>query len=109
MTGEQIVRGWIETDYRCHTIPAGRVALERAIDAALARACAEEREACVQVADALRNGLAILRNLDAYQQHPDRGNPDAECACCMGELFDDQYRRIMESMASAIRAIGGQR
>ncbi|MCR4304962.1 MAG: hypothetical protein NUV63_12200 [Gallionella sp.] len=52
---------------------------------------------------ALRDMVAIVEGVDEYQRHPDRGNPDTECACCMGEMFDMEEVDMVERARAAIK------
>ena len=49
-----------------------------------------ERELC----EALREARKIIADIDDYMKRPERGDWGAECACCMGELLDDDRETI---------------
>lgn len=43
---------------------------------------------------ALRSARQIIAQIDEYMKRPDRGDWGVECACCMGELLDDDREAI---------------
>jgi len=56
--------------------------------------------------DALRAAglslLALVDETDAYQKRPESGDWGVECACCMGELFQDD-RAAIETARQALK------
>ena len=56
--------------------------------------------------DALRAAglilLALVDETDAYQKRPESGDWGVECACCMGELFQDD-RASIETARQALK------
>ena len=64
--------------------------------------CARLRALNAALLAALRDMIAIIEGVDEYQRHPDRGNPDAECACCMGEMFDMEEADMVQRARAAI-------
>lgn len=46
--------------------------------------------------EALREARRIIAGIDDYMKRPDRGDWGAECACCMGELLDDDRQAIAQ-------------
>lgn len=44
--------------------------------------------------DALKKARHILYDIDEYQKRPERGDWGVECACCMGELLDDDRKDL---------------
>lgn len=55
--------------------------------------------------EAARPALRLLDSLSAYQRHPDRGNPDVECAMCMGELIGPDETATIEVLRQALAAV----
>lgn len=60
-----------------------------------------------QLLEALALAVEILDEIDAYQKRPESGDWGAECACCMGELFDNGEREKIAKMRDAITNAGG--
>ena len=59
------------------------------------------------VLDRLRDMLALVDEIDIYQKRPERGEWGVECACCMGELLDDERERIAAARAALNREGNG--
>lgn len=59
-----------------------------------------ERELC----EALREARKIIADIDDYMKRPERGDWGAECACCMGELLDDDRNAIARIDAALRKA-----
>ena len=51
-----------------------------------------EREA--RLVGALEAARQIITEIDDYMRRPERGDWGVECACCMGELLDDDRDAI---------------
>lgn len=58
------------------------------------------------ISEALVKARKIIAEIDEYQRKPERGHPDHECACCMGELLDDDRGTIAE-IDVIVSQIGG--
>ncbi|XII74805.1 hypothetical protein ACGGKE_03675 [Sphingobium naphthae] len=56
------------------------------------RALTAEVEALVT---ALRRARRIIDDIDGYMKRPGRGDWGEECACCMGELLDDDRATLI--------------
>lgn len=48
------------------------------------------------VREALVKARTLIAEIDDYQKRPERGDYGVECACCMGELLDDDRQTIAE-------------
>lgn len=59
-----------------------------------------ERELCEMLEEARR----IISDIDNYMMRPERGDWGAECACCMGELLDDDRGAIARIDATLAKA-----
>jgi hypothetical protein len=53
-----------------------------------------------QLVEALTSARKIIAEIDSYQKDPNRGDWGVECACCMGELLDDDRRAIADMDAA---------
>lgn len=49
-----------------------------------------------EVEAALKRARLIIQCIDDYQRRPERGDYGVECACCMGELLDDDRSALAE-------------
>ena len=50
---------------------------------------------------ALRAARKLIGEIDEYQKRPERGDYGVECACCMGELLDDDHD-VIATIARAL-------
>lgn len=57
--------------------------------------------------EALRAARKIIADIDDYMKRPSRGDWGEECACCMGELLDDDRDRITKIDAIITKAEAG--
>ena len=51
--------------------------------------------------EALESARQIIADIDDYMKRPGRGDWGEECACCMGELLDDD-RNAIESIDATL-------
>lgn len=54
--------------------------------------------------EALRDARKIIADIDDYMKRPGRGDWGEECACCMGELLDDDRQAIAKIDAILTKA-----
>ncbi|SMC45588.1 hypothetical protein [Novosphingobium sp. B1] len=47
-----------------------------------------------RLVEALKTARKIIADIDEYMKRPGRGDWGEECACCMGELLDDDRQAI---------------
>ena len=66
-------------------------ALAAALIASIQAAFAERE---VRLVGALEAARQIITEIDDYMKRPERGDWGVECACCMGELLDDDRDAI---------------
>ncbi|AXU19691.1 hypothetical protein C7W88_17050 [Novosphingobium sp. THN1] len=57
--------------------------------------------------EALREARKIIADIDDYMKRPSRGDWGEECACCMGELLDDDRQAIAKIDAILTKAEAG--
>lgn len=55
--------------------------------------------------EALEAARKIIADIDDYMKRPSRGDWGEECACCMGELLDDD-RNAIAKIDAAIKEAG---
>lgn len=55
--------------------------------------------------EALREARKIIGGIDDYMKRPSRGDWGEECACCMGELLDDD-RKSIAKIDAALKELG---
>lgn len=58
--------------------------------------------------EALAEARRIIAEIDDYQRRPERGEYGVECACCMGELLDDDHEAIARIDSALTKAKGEQ-
>lgn len=59
-----------------------------------------------ELLEALRGAREIIAEIDKYQKAPERGDYGVECACCMGELLDDDRTAIARIDAAIAKVTG---
>ena len=64
-------------------------------DAIIARVAEQDAE-IARLREALGKANQIITDVDEYMKRPERGDYGAECALCMGELFDDDRTDIAD-------------
>lgn len=70
------------------------------------RIAATPPDALQTVVGALREARRIIAEIDEYMKRPGRGDWGEECACCMGELLDDD-REAIARIDAALSLAGG--
>lgn len=62
--------------------------------------------AAPELLEALEAARKIIGDIDDYMKRPSRGDWGVECACCMGELLDDDRKAIAKIDAAISLAKG---
>ncbi len=70
------------------------------------RIAATPPDALQTVVEALREARRIIADIDEYMKRPGCGDWGEECACCMGELLDDD-REAIAHIDAALSLAGG--
>lgn len=58
-----------------------------------------------RLVEALEKARKIIADIDDYMKRPSRGDWGEECACCMGELLDDD-RDAIAKIDAALKEAG---
>lgn len=58
-----------------------------------------------RLVEALEGARKIIADIDDYMKRPSRGDWGEECACCMGELLDDD-RNAITKIDAALKEAG---
>ena len=58
-----------------------------------------------RLVEALEAARKIIADIDDYMKRPSRGDWGEECACCMGELLDDD-RDAIAKIDAALKELG---
>jgi hypothetical protein len=92
--------------YVCH---AGTVCTETTVcnprNEADARLIVQAVNSHHRLVEALREARRIIADIDDYMKRPSRGDWGEECACCMGELLDDD-RNAIAKIDAALKEAG---
>ena len=66
----------------------------------------ELRAENARLREAAVSARKIIAEIDAYQKDPERGEFGVECACCMGELLDDDRETLASIDAALAKSTG---